>query len=295
MDWRRGRERVQFLPRGDRTRPAGEMRRMWAVAALALAVAGGLLLIWFGQRTLIYFPDRHVPAPAVIGLTGAEDVQIAAADGVTLQGWFLPAREQPPSWTAVVFNGNAGNRAYRIPLAEALRRHGLSVLLFDYRGFGDSTGSPTEAGLHDDARGVYAYLARRTDVRADRLVYFGESLGTAVAVQLAAEHPPAALILRSPFTSLVDVGRLHYPILPVRWLLRDRFSSIESIERVRSPVLIVAGDLDRIVPLKQSRRLFDKTREPRELLIVRGADHNDRELLDGRQMIEAVRGFLDAR
>ena len=268
---------------------------MWAVAAIALAVAGVLLLIWLGQRTLIYFPDRHVPAPAVTGLSDAEDIQIAVADDVTLQGWFLPARQQPPLWTVVVFNGNAGNRAYRVPLAEALRRHGLSVLLFDYRGFGDSTGSPTEDGLHDDARAVHAYLVRRSDVRADRLVYFGESLGTAVAVQLAVEHPPAALILRSPFTSLVDVGRLHYPILPVRWLLRDRFSSIDAIARVRSPVLIVAGDRDRIVPLEQSRQLFDRTPEPRQLEIVRGADHNDRELLDGRQMIEAVRGFLAAR
>jgi len=268
---------------------------MWAVAALTLAVAGVLLLIWLGQRTLIYFPDRHVPPPAVTGLADFEDVQIPAADGVTLQGWFLPARPQPASWTVVVFNGNAGNRAYRIPLAAALRRHGLAVLLFDYRGFGDSSGSPTETGLHEDARAVHAYLARRTDVRADRLVYFGESLGTAVAVRLAVDPPPAALILRSPFTSLVDVGRLHYPILPVRWLLRDRFNSADAIARVRSPVLIVAGDRDRIVPLEQSRQLFAMTPEPRQLMIVRGADHNDGELLDGRQMIEAVRGFLDAR
>jgi fermentation-respiration switch protein FrsA (DUF1100 family) len=266
---------------------------MWAAAAIALAVAGVLVLVWLAQRTLIYFPDRDLPPPAVTGLADFEDVRIPVADGVTLGGWFLPARPQPPAWTLVVFNGNAGNRAYRIPLATALRRLGLSVLLFDYRGFGDSTGSPTEPGLRDDARAVHAYLARRTDVRADRIVYFGESLGTAVAVQLAVEHPPAALILRSPFTSLVDVGRLHYPILPVRWLLRDRFSSIDAIERVRSPVLIVAGDRDRIVPLEQSRQLFDRTPEPRQLLIVSGADHNDAELLDGRQMIEAVRKFLE--
>jgi len=268
---------------------------MWAAVVLVLAVFGVLALIWLGQRTMIYFPDRHVPSPAVTGLEHAEDVEIPVADGVILKGWFLPARTQPSSWTAVVFNGNAGNRAYRVPLAEALRSHGLSVLLFDYRGFGDSTGSPTEAGLHDDARAVHAYLAGRSDVRADRLVYFGESLGTAVAVQLAVEHPPAALILRSPFTSLVDVGRLHYPILPVRWLLRDRFSSIDAIARVRTPVLIVAGDRDRIVPLEQSRRLFERAPEPRELVVIRGADHNDSELLDGRQMIDAVKAFLTAR
>jgi uncharacterized protein len=267
---------------------------MWTPAVLVLAVLGVLLLIWLGQRTLIYFPDRHVPAPAVTGLSDVEAVQIPAADGVTLQGWFLPSRAQPSSPTVIVFNGNAGNRAYRSPLAAALRRQGLSVLLFDYRGFGDSGGSPTERGLYDDARAVRSYLAGRSDVRADRLVYFGESLGTAVAVRLAVEHPPAALILRSPFTSMVDVGRLHYPILPVRWLLRDRFSSIDAIERVRSPVLIVAGDRDRIVPLDQSRRLFERTPEPRELVVVRGADHNDAALLDGRELIDAVRRFIEA-
>ncbi len=135
-------------------------------------------------------------------------------------------------------------------------------------------GSATAAGVRPSAASTTmrapfrSYLAGRSDVRADRLVYFGESLGTAVAVRLAVEHPPAALILRSPFTSMVDVGRLHYPILPVRWLLRDRFSSIDAIESVRSPVLIVAGDRDRIVPLEQSRRLFDERPEPRELVVV---------------------------
>ena len=267
---------------------------MWTAAVLVLAVLGVLLLIWLGQRTLMYFPDRHVPSPAVTGLPDVEAVQIPSADGVTLQAWFLPSRVQSSSPTVLVFNGNAGNRAYRSPLAAALRRQGLSVLLFDYRGFGDSGGSPSERGLYDDARAVRSYLAGRSDVRADRLVYFGESLGTAVAVRLAVEHPPAALILRSPFTSMVDVGRLHYPILPVRWLLRDRFSSIDAIESVRSPVLIVAGDRDRIVPLEQSRRLFERTPEPRELVVVRGADHNDAALLDGRELIDAVRRFIES-
>jgi len=266
---------------------------MWAAAIFALAVLGVLLLVWMGQRTLIYFPDRAVPSPAVTGLPGVEAVQIPAADGVTLRAWFLPSRSQPPSPAVIVFNGNAGNRAYRSSLAAALGGLGLSVLLFDYRGFGDSDGSPTERGLHEDARAVRRYLAGRSDVRADRLVYFGESLGTAVAVRLAVEHPPAAMILRSPFTSLVDVGRLHYPILPVRWLLRDRFSAIDAIGSVRSPVLIVAGDRDRIVPLEQSRELFERTPEPRELVVVPGADHNDTALMDGRELIDAVRRFLE--
>jgi hypothetical protein len=267
---------------------------MWPAAAVVLAVLGVVLLIWVGQRTMIYFPDRDLPSPAVTGLADVEAVRIQAADGVILQAWFLPSRTPQPSPAAIVFNGNAGNKAYRGPLAVALRGLGLSVLLFDYRGFGDSEGSPTERGLYEDARAVRRYLAGRSDVRADRLVYFGESLGSAVAVRLAAEHAPAALILRSPFTSLVDVGRLHYPLLPVRWLLRDRFSSIDAIASVRSPVLVVAGDRDRIVPLEQSRRVFERASEPRELVIVRGADHNDAALLDGRELVDAVGRFVGA-
>jgi fermentation-respiration switch protein FrsA (DUF1100 family) len=267
---------------------------MWAAAVVVLAVLRVLFLIWAGQRTLIYFPDRDVPSPALTGLADVEVVQIQAADGVTLQAWFLPSGTKQPSPAAIVFNGNAGNKAYRGSLASALRGLGLSVLLFDYRGFGDSDGSPTERGLYEDARAVHRYVAGRKDVRADRLIYFGESLGSAVAVRLAVEHAPAALILRSPFTSLEDVGRLHYPILPVRWLLRDRFSSIDAIASVRSPVLFVAGDRDRIVPLEQSRRLFERAPEPRDLVVVRGADHNDAALLDGRELMNAVQKFVDA-
>ena len=204
-----------------------------------------------------------------------------------------PARGQPAPFTVIVFNGNAGNRAYRAPLAAALRKRGLAVLLFDYRGYGDNDGNPTQRGLEADARAARAYVIGRRDVRPDRVIYFGDSLGTAVATILAAQHPPAALILRSPFSSLVDVGRLHYPILPVRWLLADRFASVEVIAGVRSPVLVIAGDRDGIVPLELSQRLFDRITAAKELVVVRWADHNDQALLDGEQMIEAIGGFLE--
>lgn len=267
---------------------------MWSAAVLALTVAGVVLgLVWIGQRRLIYFPDRRLPTPAEAGLTAVEAVEIPVEDGGTLNGWFLPGPRQPVPFTVVVFNGNAGNRAYRAPLAAALRSRGLSVLLFDYRGYGDNSGRPTQQGLEADARAVRAYVTRRADVRADRVVYFGESLGSAVATILAAQHPPAALVLRSPFTSLADVGRIHYPILPVRWLLADRFASIDVIADVRSPVLVVAGDRDSIVPRELSQQVFDKARQPKEFLIVPGADHNDPELLDGEPMIGAMLKFLE--
>jgi fermentation-respiration switch protein FrsA (DUF1100 family) len=266
---------------------------MWAAAVLALGIAGFLTIIWLGQRRLIYFPDRSAPTPATAGLSGVEAVEMPVEDGGRLHGWFLASTGTPAPFTVIVFNGNAGNRAHRAPLAATLRRHGLAVLLFDYRGYGDNAGTPTQQGLEADARAACAYAIGRTDVHRDRLVYFGESLGSAVATILAAEHPPAALILRSPFTSLADVGQFHYPILPVRWLLADRFASIEAIPSVRAPVLVIAGDRDGIVPLEQSQRLFDRIAGPKEMVIVREADHNDYELLNGEEMVSSMLRFLE--
>ena len=198
----------------------------------------------------------------------------------------------PPRLTVLILNGNAGNRAHRGPLAAALHRYGLQVLLVDYRGYGGNPGTASESGFAADGRAALAYLVGRSDVDASRLVYFGESLGAAVAVGLAVEHPPAALILRSPFTSMADVGRHHYPFLPVRLLLRDRFPSIDRIHRIRSPLLVIAGDHDRIVPIQQSRRLYEAASAQKTLIVVPEADHNDYELLAGDQMIQAIVRFL---
>ena len=175
------------------------MRRAMIAAAVFVTVIGAVLaLFWALQRRLMYFPTAHVPTPAEIGLTPVEPVTFETADGLKLSGRFLAASGPLPRLTVLVFNGNAGNRGYRGPLAAALHRHGLQVLLFDYRGYGGSPGSPTENGLAADGRAARAYLLGRSDVDGSRLVYFGESLGAAVAVGLAVEHPPAALILRSP-------------------------------------------------------------------------------------------------
>jgi fermentation-respiration switch protein FrsA (DUF1100 family) len=268
------------------------MNRLMFFALIAVAAIAALLaLLWVGQRRLMYFPDGRVSAPREVGLAGVESVRFPTADGLELAGWFVPAGAEAKA-TVLVFNGNAGNRAYRAPLATALAAHGFNVLLFDYRGFGGNPGSPTEIGLAADARAARDYLADRPDVGAARVVYFGESLGTGVAVALAAEQPPAALILRSPFTSMADVGAYHYPILPVRLLLRDRFASRDTIGHVRAPVLVIAGDRDEIVPLEHSRRLYDAAPSPKELVIIKGASHNDDELLAGEEMIQAIVRFL---
>jgi len=262
-----------------------------AVGSVAV-IAAVLALIWAMQRRLIYFPADGVPTPGDVGLADVEPVAFETTDGLRLNGWFVAASGTLPRVTVLVFNGNAGNRAHRGPLAAAFQRHGLQVLLVDYRGYGGNPGAPTEHGLAADSRAARAYLASRPDVDASRIVYFGESLGTAVAVDLAVEQPPAALILRSPFTSMADIGQHHYPFLPVRLLLRDRFAAIDRIPRIRAPLLVIAGGRDRIVPVEQSRRLYDAAVAHKALLVLPDADHNDDELLAGDEMVGAIVRFL---
>ena len=267
------------------------MRRAAVVLAIVTLVASGLFaLVLSQQRRLIYFPSPGPLPPAAAVLPNGRDVVLETDDGIRLGAWYFPTGRPGP--TVLVCNGNGGNRALRAELAAALNRAGLSVLLFDYRGYGENPGLPTEDGLAADARAAQAWLARQPGVDPDRIVYFGESLGAAVAVELAVERPPSALVLRSPFTSLPDVGALHYPWLPVRRLLVDRYPSIERITSVRAPVLVIAGDSDDIVPASLSERLYEAAAEPKQWLLVPGAGHNDRELLDGRQMIDAVVRFL---
>ncbi|HEY7498053.1 MAG TPA: alpha/beta hydrolase [Vicinamibacterales bacterium] len=252
----------------------------------------GVLLLWFGQRRLIYFPFGDVPSPAEAGLARAEPVAFQTGDGLRLAGWFVPAIEPATGDTMIVFNGNAGNRAYRADIAARMSELGVAVLLFDYRGYGGNPGAPTEEGLARDARAALAFVESRPDVDRRRIVFFGESLGAAVAVGLAVERRPRALILRSPFTSLADTARHHYPLLPVGWLLRDRFPSRDRIAKAAVPLLVITAARDSVVPSEQSRRLFDAAPEPKRLLVIDGVDHNDAALAAGPQVVAAVGEFL---
>lgn len=274
------------------------MDRTFILRLLALAASAWVLLValaWLAQRRLIYLPlgDDVPAAPAV--LAGAEDVTLRTADGLTLGAWFVPARGDASAAggvSVIVFPGNAGDRTFRAPLASALSRAGFAVLLFDYRGYGGNPGRPSEEGLLRDARAAWDYLEGRPGVDGERIAFFGESLGCAVATALALEHRPRALVLRSPFTSLVEVGRRHYPFLPVRLLLRDRFPCEERIGRVRAPVLVVAGETDSIVPPRLSREVFRAASAPKRYVEIPGANHNDEDLLDGARLIEEVVTFL---
>jgi fermentation-respiration switch protein FrsA (DUF1100 family) len=262
------------------------------VVAILLAPLG---LLWAFQRRLIYLPAPRSVPPAATVLPGAEEVAFETADGLRLAGWFVPARPGAAGSAGaavLVCNGNGGNRSLRAPLAALLARSGLHVLLFDYRGYAANPGHPTEDGLAADARAAQAYLAGRPEVDPARLVYFGESLGAAVALRLATERPPAALVLRSPFASLAEVGRHHYPVLPVSALLRDRYDAAALAGRLTAPLLVVAGGRDRIVPAGHSRRLFAAAPEPKRLVVLDGVDHNDHELNAGPRLEAEVRAFL---
>jgi len=270
------------------------IRVLVALLIPVAAIVALLLLFWAGQRRLMYFPLGAVPPIASLGLSDVEAVTFDTADGLRLSGWLFTSDGADRSATVIVFHGNAGNRAHRVPLANALRRIGLQVLLFDYRGYGGSPGSPTERGLETDARAAREFLINQRGVDSRRLIYFGESLGTGVAVRLASEHPPAALILRSPFTSMADVGQYHYPWLPVRLLLRDRYDSLTQMSRIQTRLLIIAGERDALVPAEFSRRLYEAAPQPKTFVSIPGADHNDDELLDGEIVIEAIANFLAA-
>ena len=255
--------------------------------ALLTAIATVSLGLWTLQRQLIYFPDSRVPSIAAIG-SGWSEVSYQTSDGLTLAAWYrAPEPSQP---TVIVFHGNGGNRGGRAPLGKALAAAGFGVLLTDYRGYGGNPGHPTEDGLARDARAAIAYLEEQSP--GTPLVYFGGSLGAAVAVELAVADPPLALILRSPFTSLVAAGRFHYPWLPVSGLLKDRYPSDERIAFIDVPTLVIAGDRDSIVPTDQSRSVYEGLPGPKRLLLIPGADHNDPALLAGDEMIAGVIDFI---
>jgi pimeloyl-ACP methyl ester carboxylesterase len=259
------------------------------VAVGVAAVAAALVaLLWLFQRSLIYLPASQPVPPAATVVAGAQDVRLQTSDGLTLGAWYVPARRPGPGVAVLVANGNAGNRAVRAPLARALAERGLSVLLFDYRGYGGNPGRPSEEGLARDVRAARQFLVEQAGFVPERLVYYGESLGAAVVTELATDHPPGGMLLRSPFADLVSVGKVHYPFLPVGTLLKDRFPLVAHLKEVRVPTSVVYGTQDRIVPPEQSRAVARAAPVLVRLVPVEQAHHNDRVLLDGAPVVDAV-------
>lgn len=267
---------------------SGGRRILTGLVLLAVSIILILALLWILQRQLIYLPTQAVAEPG----SGVEAVSFETEDGLTLAAWFVPFRGETYRGTMLVFNGNAGNRAHRLPLGAALADEGFSVLLTDYRGYGGNPGSPSEEGLAMDARAALSYVESRLGVPPDRLAYFGESLGAGVAISLARHQPPAALVLRSPFASLADIASVHYRWIPASILLRDRFPNVEAVAGLAVPVMVVAGSEDRIVPIGQSRQIYEAAPDPKRMLVIEGARHNDLELFAGEEMIEGITEFL---
>ena len=215
-------------------------RRLKPAFLVVLMLVGTVVaMLWALQRELIYFPDPKPVPPAADVIAGARDVTLHTADGLELGAWFVPAAGRVDTGKAVlVAPGNGGNRAGRAEFAEELSRRGLAVLLMDYRGFGGNPGNPSEDGLAADADASVKAL-EELGFPAQRTLYFGESLGSGVVAALQARHPPAGMVLRSPFTELADVGAHHYPWLPVRALLRDRFPVVAHLATSDVPVTVI--------------------------------------------------------
>jgi pimeloyl-ACP methyl ester carboxylesterase len=257
---------------------------------LGVALMTGIVMgiLWTIQRQLIYLPDAARVPPAGEVLQGARDVTLETEDGLELGAWFVPARGSDPGvpMAVLVAPGNGGNRLDRAGLANELSQRGLAVLLMDYRGYGGNPGSPSEEGLVVDALAA-THALEALGYPPDHTIYFGESLGAGVVAALQARRPPAAMVLRSPFTELADVGVHHYPFLPVRALLRDRFPVVEHVSSSSVPVSVIYAADDSVVPTALSARVADTAGSLVERIVIRGADHND-PVMFGPRIADAV-------
>jgi fermentation-respiration switch protein FrsA (DUF1100 family) len=234
---------------------------------------------------LLYFPSRAVGKAA----PGFEERRLEATDGARLHGWWVRAAP-PRAGHVLLCHGNAGNVGDRAAHARLLAAAGLDVLLFDYRGYCLRAGRPRAPGTYRDARAARAALLREPSVNPDRVLYLGESLGGAVALELAVEYPPAGLVLQSAFTSVRDMARLHYPILPPA-LVPDAYPSLRLIRRLRAPLLVIHGERDEIVPAEHGRALYDAAPEPKLLRVFPHAGHNDLIATAGEEWAAAVADF----
>jgi uncharacterized protein len=261
----------------------------WLIGVPLIAYLLVLSYLFLFQRQLMYFPDRSRPQLGLLAQLGAREVLLTTADGLSLLSWYLPPREGRP--VIAYFHGNGGNIGDRAERMQRFGREGYGVLLVEYRGYGGNPGAPSETGLVDDARAAGDFL-QREGIAAGRLVLYGESLGSGVAVHLAATRQIAGLILESPFTSIGALAQYHYPFVPAALLIWDRFDSLSRIGQVQAPILILHGGRDRIVPDRFSRALLAAAPEPKESWFAADAGHED---LAGFGALDQVVLFIERR
>lgn len=260
--------------------------------------AAGLVLVWgamvagyaIGQRGLIYNPDKTRPDPVASGAEDMTVIDTRTEDGVALSGWFAPSGEDQDAPILLVFHGNKGNIGSRVRLAKPFIAQGWGVLLAEYRGFGGNGGKPTENGLYADGEAWFQWLVDK-GYAPDRIIVYGESLGSGVATEIAHRHPEIrALVLQSGFGALADIGRIHYPYLPVAPLLLDRFDNVSKLPSSSVPILILQGANDRLVPPAQGgEALYAAANEPKKLVIFEDAAHSD---LDPQRITKEISQFL---
>lgn len=222
------------------------------------------------QRSMIYHGHPiNVDTPQNV-----ETAKVTTIDGLTLEGWYIASpKEDAP--TIIHFHGNAGNIASRYPKIGNYANHGYNVLLAEYRGFGNNPGSPTEEGLYNDARAYINWIKTVKNTPESNMIIYGVSLGTGVTVQMATEYNEAAIILESPYTSLPDAAKQTYYMLPVDLLMHDKFNSLDKIKNINSPVLILHGDQDQVINVKQGQALFDAAGEPKKFIKIIGGQHSN--------------------
>jgi len=264
------------------------------LAVIASVLALGAVIVGCAralriENKLIFFPSRHPDGFWDLARPPIQDAWFRAADGVQLHGWFLPSED--PRAVILYAHGNAGNLSHRADQLFRLAELGASVLVFDYRGYGRSEGSPDEAGVYRDARAARDWLADRAGVPPDRVVLYGRSLGGAVMVDVAASDGARGLIVDSSFDSIRTVASSHYPGFVVAMLLTAEFDSAAKIGRFDGPLLVIHGDADRTVPIEAGRRLFEAAGEPKTFVSLPGLGHNDTR---SEQAQRALADFLDA-
>lgn len=236
---------------------------------LAVVLVASLLVYLF-QHRLIYFPNSHRPQTSVANAEGLQEIELHTKDKLRLLSWYKPAKGTRA--TVLYLHGNAGNIEQRLPIARALLTQGYGVLMLEYRGFGGNPGSPSEAGLYQDAQAAFDFL-QQAQVPSHKVVLYGESLGSGVAVEMATQQRVCAVILQSPYTSLPEVARWHYPWI---WIKpSDRYNSIDKITAIQAPLLITHGKKDRVVPYMQGLRLYQHANAPKKILSYSNLDHHN--------------------
>lgn len=263
---------------------------LWSIIGVIITSYVGLtLLLFLFQARFLYFPTAYLVAtPADRGLA-YETVWLETADGVRISGWFVPA--EPARGVVLFFHGNAGNISHRLESIAFFHRLGLSVLIIDYRGYGQSEGRPGEQGTYLDAEAAWRYLVEERRIAPHQIIFFGRSLGGAVAAALAQTHPPPALILESTFTSVPDMAAQLYPFLPARRLARIHYNTLERLPTLNVPVLIVHSPDDEVIPYDHGRRLFAAARAPKEFLELRGG-HNEGFIISAERYEAGLNGFI---